>query len=141
MDSITGRRKLQSGLCISGQRIRDATERLKEHPNTRNMKIIVNLGTVDILNGRGFYNMCNDYKDLVETCDRRSIEIIITTLAPIIDIDEDDFRKWREFNRFLIHEFSEEYEVIAIARCMMTYPFYTGTINMENYQRFVCFLT
>ncbi|XP_055324980.1 hybrid signal transduction histidine kinase E-like [Sitodiplosis mosellana] len=120
--SITNRKHLQrSGLCISGQRIRDATERLKRFPNTDNMKIIANLGTVDILHGRDLTDMCQDYIDLVKICAHRRIQIVITTLAPIgnrLHLPE-DVKKFNDFNGFLLTKFGIKHQVINITACMV----------------------
>lgn len=106
---------------MSGQRIRDATERLKRFPNTDNMKIIVNLGTVDILHGRYQSDMCQDYINLVKLCSNRGIEVIITTLAPIGNRlhDKDDVKKLNDFNKFLINKFGSSHQVIDINACMV----------------------
>ncbi|XP_031639356.1 maternal effect protein oskar-like [Contarinia nasturtii] len=133
--SFTNRKQIhRSGLCISGQRIRDATERIKRYPHTDNMKIIVNLGTVDILHGRDLSDMCQDYMNLVKMCYHRNIQIVITTLAPIANRMhiEDDVNKWHDFNRFLLTKFANKHQVIDIKHCMLCPK--TGKVWFECYQ-------
>lgn len=129
-----GKQIHRSGMCISGQRIRDATERLKRYPNTDNMKIIANLGTVDILHGRDLADMCQDYINLVKVCYARHIEIVITTLAPIANRLHlpNDVRKFHEFNEFLVKRFSKQHLVIDIELCMTSPK--TGKILFDCYQ-------
>lgn len=128
-----GKQIQRCGLCISGQYIRDATDRLKRFPNTNNMKIIVNLGTVDILHGRELNDMCQDYMDLVKVCYQRNIQIVITTLAPIanqLHIKE-SVQQFRAFNDFLIKKFAGKHQVIDITECM-TGKF--GNVFFDCYQ-------
>lgn len=119
--SKQGKNIQRSGFCVSGQRIRDATDRLKQFPNTDNMKIIVNLGTVDILHGRFITDMCQDYINLVKLCAHRGIEVIITTLAPIgnrLHV-KDDVKKLNDFNTFLYNKFRNTHQIIDITACMV----------------------
>lgn len=118
---LSGKQIHRSGFCISGQRISAATDRLKRFPHTDNMRIIVNLGTVDILHGRDLNDMCHDYMNLVKVCYHRNINIVITTLAPIANRLHNitDVQKWRDFNEFLVNKFGDKYQVIDIAKCMI----------------------
>lgn len=129
-----GKRIHRSGLCISGQRIRDATERLKRCSCTDNMKIIVNLGTVDILHGRDLSDMCQDYINLVNFCQYRNIKIVITTLPPIANRlhVEADVKKWCDFNEFLIKRFSNKMLVVDIVPTMMCVK--TSKVLFDCYQ-------
>lgn len=84
------------------------------------MKIVINLGTIDILHGRDLTDMCQDYTNLVKVCFQRNIQIVITTLAPIANrmhIDG-DVHKLHDFNEWLINRFSGKHQVIDITDCM-----------------------
>lgn len=116
-----GKRIHRSGLCISGQSIHDATERIRRLPVQSNMKMIINLGSIDILHGNDLTDMCQNYKELVKVCDRRRIEIVITTLAPLANRlhCKCDTMKLHQFNEFLVKQFSTNYRVIDITSCMV----------------------
>lgn len=138
----------RSGLCISGQSIRVATENLQRFPNVKNMKIITNLGAVDILHGRDmsgncrnqiYYtiiwqivmwlrlsnyttDICQDYKNLVKVCENRGIDIVLTTVPPLGNrlFGEEDKRKRNEMNEFIKKQFSPMHPVIDIEPCMVS---------------------
>lgn len=115
-----GRGINRSGLCISGQSIRDATDRIKRYPEQSNMKIIVNLGSVDILHGSDLSDVCQGFKELMRECQRRRIQPIITTLAPLANrlYCQEEVKKVRQFNEFLVNEFSGQFRVIDITSCL-----------------------
>lgn len=122
------------GLCISGQSIREATERLKDFPNSEKMKIITNLGAVDILHGRDLTDMCQDYANLVKVCERRGIKISITTVPPIanrLHSDEEN-QKRCDFNDFLKERFSQKHLVIDLESCMLNSK--SGKVLFDCYQ-------
>lgn len=130
-----GKQIHRSGLCVSGQSIRDACERIKRYPHPDNMKIIANLGTVDILHGRDLADMYQDYYNLVKVCNTRGIEIVITTLPPIANRLHlrSDVQKLNDFNDFLLK--LKNQLVIDIRSCM-TCPA-TGKVLFDCYQGYV----
>lgn len=121
-------------MCISGQSIRDATERLKRYPNTNNMKIIANLGTEDILQGRQLADIVQDYINFERVCRARNVGLVITTLAPIANrmCLTEDTAKRRDFNDFLKKRFSKDYQIIDISPFMM--DTITGKVLYDCYQ-------
>lgn len=110
----------QCGLCASGQTIAEATARIRRFSDTNNMRLIINIGSIDIMTNRFMVDICNDYINLVKICRKRKIDIVITTLAPIIHLlfDESSCQKVRQFNDFLISKFGSMYPVIDITHCM-----------------------
>lgn len=74
-------RVYQSGLCISGQTIRGAANRILQLP--RDEDVIINVGSVDLLHGRNLYDMYEDFIFLERCCLLRDINPIMTTLVPI----------------------------------------------------------
>lgn len=124
----------RSGLCISGQSIRDALDRIKRYPDLSNTKIIVNLGSIDILHGRDLTDVCQDFKDLMKECQRRRIQPIITTLAPLANrlYCPNDAKKLRQFNEFLLDEFSGKFRVIDITSCLVDKK--SGKLMFSCYQ-------
>lgn len=107
-----------SGLCVSGQTIKSAAKRLR---NCSNIKIILNIGSVDLLHGRDFVDMRNDFVQLMQICKERNIQVIITTLAPLANkLNAEDLRpKYEAFNRFLLQNYSRSHKVIDIKKCMV----------------------
>lgn len=85
------------------------------------MKIIVNLGSVDILHGRDLPDMCQDFINLTEVCEVRKIQMIVTTLAPLANrmYCFNDTTKTMKFNDFLMKRLPKNFEVIDIAPCTM----------------------
>lgn len=101
------------------------------------MKLIVNIGSVDILHGVSLSDMCNDFINLVRLCDRRNIYIVITTLAPLgnrLHCTE-DVDKLNKFNQFLVATFASKHPVIDITKCMLCLA--QNSIYMGCYQPYV----
>lgn len=98
------------------------------------MKIIVNLGSVDILHGQDLADMCQDYTELIKTCNRRRIQTVITTLAPLANRRHcpNDLKTFDKFNEFLIKNFSNNFLVIDIASCLVDLA--TGKLLFGCYQ-------
>lgn len=86
------------------------------------MKIIVNLGSIDILHGNDLTDLCQDFKEFVKECQRRRIQPIITTLAPLANRlhCQNDTKKLLKFNEFLVNEFSGRFRVIDITSCLVS---------------------
>lgn len=131
---MAGKRLNQCGLCISGQTIAEATARISHFRDTKNMRLIINIGSFDIMNNHLMADICNDYLNLVKTCRKHNIQIVITTLAPLANLlhDESITRKMRQFNDFLISEFGSKYHVIDITNCMRSQV--TNKVSFGCYQ-------
>ncbi|XP_050070135.1 maternal effect protein oskar [Anopheles maculipalpis] len=71
-----------SGLCISGLTLSEAAKRVEIAPYIAD-HVIVNVGTVDLLHGREMIDLIHDFDQLVARFRERSVEPIMTTLAPI----------------------------------------------------------
>lgn len=123
------------GLCISGQTIAEATARISRFSDTNNMRLIINIGSFDIMTNRFMVDICNDYINLVKTCRKRNIDIVITTLAPIFHLlfDESSRQKMEKFNDFLISKFGSMYPVIDIAHRMKSER--TNKVSLGCYQQ------
>lgn len=122
------------GLCVSGQTIAEATARISRFSDTKNMRLIVNIGSFDIMNNQPMSDICNDYIHLVQTCRRRNIEIVITTLAPLLLLLHDEVvsKRIQQFNDFLISKFGSKYDVIDITQCMKSTQ--TNKVSFGCYQ-------
>jgi maternal effect protein oskar len=72
---------LQSGFCVSGQTIDQATDLVaKMSPN---QIILVNIGSVDIMKGKQTIELIVSLVRFMTTCKNNSITPILTTLLPI----------------------------------------------------------
>ncbi|XP_059621648.1 uncharacterized protein LOC132265143 isoform X2 [Phlebotomus argentipes] len=98
-----GHRIHQSGMCVSGQTIQAAFDRMLYSPDKR---VILNLGTVDLLHGRDALDIINDYNRLLRMLKNKGIEVIITTLPPIVNHSYLGSlkRNWEVLNAFLIQQ-------------------------------------
>ena len=74
-------RVLQSGFCVSGQTIDDATIRIENMDP--NQIILINIGSMDIVLGSELIEMIISMMRLLQTCKLNSITPILTTLAPL----------------------------------------------------------
>lgn len=71
---------------------------------------------MDILHGHELVEMCNDFEHLIEVCENRGVQPIITTLAPLANTGHSPhmFEKLRQFNVFIIEKYFTQYEIIDI---------------------------
>lgn len=85
------------------------------------MKIILNVGSIDILHGHDLIDMHHDFIELVTLCDQRHVDLTITTIAPLANVSHkpDGRNKICSFNRFLVERFSATHRVIDIYACMV----------------------
>lgn len=120
-------RRRQSGYCVSGLRISEATERLVGFNSNVN-QIIVNVGSVDVAENRPLIVMIKDMNDFLSVCKKKNIQPILTTLAPMVNSSERQKIVLRGFNRFI---FNMQYSVIDLYNCMMTFD---DQINKNLYQ-------
>ena len=72
----------RSGLCISGMTIRKAIINVVTATKISE-KVVVNLGSIDIMHGRELMDIIADYKDLIYWLKERKIKYLLTTVAPI----------------------------------------------------------
>lgn len=88
---------------------------------------------MDILHGGDLIEMCADYENLIKACERRGLQPIITTLAPLANSGHSPemLVKLREFNVFLLDKFFAIHEIIDIWS-KMTNP--RGITNFDCYR-------
>lgn len=77
-----GEKILQSGLCVSGQTIAAATKRISQLRYVNN-RMIINIGSVDILQGKPLVKIQHDFLELLAVLRERGVTPIVTTLAPL----------------------------------------------------------
>ncbi|KAH8347292.1 hypothetical protein KR059_008283 [Drosophila kikkawai] len=125
-------RVLQSGLCVSGQTINAARNRLKRVNLPEGTQIIVNIGSVDILRGKPLVQIEHDFRLLIKEMHNRRFVPILTNLAPLANYCHDKglCDKVLRFNNFIRSEGRSHLKVIDIHSCL---------INERGVVRFDCF--
>ena len=94
-------RNKESGYCVSGQTIKEANVRLRAHPPTSKY-VLINLGSVDIANGRCLMDITMDMVDLVRTCYDNKILPVLTTLVPLFNYGYDHYKETTlQFNNYI----------------------------------------
>uniref|UniRef100_A0A1B0CZN4 OSK domain-containing protein n=1 Tax=Phlebotomus papatasi TaxID=29031 RepID=A0A1B0CZN4_PHLPP len=102
--TVPGQRIQQSGLCVSGQTVRGAIDRLCEMPvGDVDKQVIINLGSVDLMQGRDVLDIQTDYNRLLVLLKEMGIQAIVTTLPPIANHSylSSMQHNWMKLNVFL----------------------------------------
>ncbi|KAH8311831.1 hypothetical protein KR044_008216 [Drosophila immigrans] len=122
---------LQSGLCISGQTINAARQRVQHVELQEMTQIIVNIGSVDIMRGKPLVQIEHDFRQLIKEMHNRRFVPVLTTLAPLANYchDKQTCEKVLRFNKFIRNE-GRHLTVIDIHTCL---------INENGVVRFDCF--
>lgn len=110
-------RPRRCGLCASGQTVQAAIDYLLRRDTVvRKKKVIINLGTMDIVEGHSLINLKYDFEKLVHACEVKGLEPIITTLAPLLCGSKAAERNQvlRAFNQHLYDRFHKEYDIVDI---------------------------
>lgn len=122
----------QSGHCVSGLTIANATRRVREMDSEHVNHVIVNVGSIDIVQGRQLIQMVNDFMSLISILQHKEINPIFTTLAPLPgNADGNKKETLNGFNHFLRETVSEGYSVIDLHKCMVKPD---GTVDLNLYQ-------
>ncbi|XP_061388098.1 maternal effect protein oskar [Musca vetustissima] len=123
---------LQSGLCVSGQTISAAIKRVL-NLNDNGRSIIVNIGSVNIMQGRQLIQIQHEYRELLTIMLKKGIRPILTTLAPLANYTHDGEMKrtLERFNQFVKREGERNnLIVIDIWKCL---------VNEKGCARFDCY--
>lgn len=108
----------QSGNCVSGLRISGATRRIMQMRTP--CDVIINVGSVDIAEGRQLIEMIEDFHRLLTACRMKDISPILTTLAPLPGhMLGNKHETWRGFNDFIRLNLSEHFSIIDIHKAMI----------------------
>lgn len=112
----------QRGLCISGLTIEKAADLIENTQNFKASKLIINIGSVDILHGTALFDMCGQLERLVAVCQKNSIEPILATLAPLGNINHSTemCEKLLAYNSFICDKFINKCFVIDIWSAMIS---------------------
>ncbi|KAK7874103.1 hypothetical protein R5R35_004647 [Gryllus longicercus] len=91
------------GLCVSGQTVEQLRRRLQSQAAALGNKVVLLVGTNDLLQGRDIEKMKFSFDQLVDILEETVQRLIILTLPPIPKLEDDRrFRmKFKQFNDFL----------------------------------------
>lgn len=106
------------GLCISGQNMKSAYRTVSYSPyKFLTNYVILNIGTFDLLNGRSGEQMMTDIVRLLNALQKKNLQAILTTLAPLPDHLNGEIEDRRQsFNKFI----REQFDFIDIEKCFLT---------------------
>lgn len=109
----------KSGLCVSGQTIKDVIKRLSYCSSATIKKAIINIGSVDLLHGADIIDMKFEFDRLHALCRAQGIETVITTLAPLANVGHmpEIRHKWNIFNKYLLSTYEG---VVDITPCFQS---------------------
>lgn len=122
----------QSGGCVSGLKIADATRFVMSLAPGTVKRVIINVGSVDVAEGRPLIRMMSDYNELIHVCVDKSITPILTTLTPMPNYLHNDKKNTLVgFNSFIRTRFANLFAIIDLYKGM-TYS--NGRVNWNLYQ-------
>lgn len=109
----------RSGYCVSGLRLNEARDLVMKMDN--NIKrVVINVGAVDIIEGRTIGQVINMYKELLQACKNKGIQAVATTLPPIANCLFDEKKKIAKYlNQFIRVNVSQKCPVIDLYQCMI----------------------
>lgn len=132
---ITENGNQQIGFCVSGQTIASAAKQIELAHYFKASHLILNVGSVDILNGQSLDDMCTDFDHLIRACEQRGCVPIVTTLAPLADSHRSMVihDKLMAFNFYLLNKYSMGYPFIDI---WQQFSLRNGHISLDIYERY-----
>lgn len=110
----------QIGLCKSGLTIAGAIK-LIENADILASRVIINVGSVDIMNDASLSYMCSQLQQLIRVCKKREAIPILTTIAPLANgnITYAMNEKLLAYNSFIFDTFVHNCVVIDIWSLMI----------------------
>lgn len=108
----------QAGQCISGQTLRKAAKNIPRAIKYIRNEVIINLGSVDLVQGRELIDMINDTFQLYSILHNKNIFPIFTTIPPLANHMhyKELESKRKSYNIFLMKHF----DYIDIESCFVT---------------------
>lgn len=96
--------------------------------------VIINVGSVDVAEGRQLVQMICDYKKMIEAFEEMSIQPVLTTLAPMPNYLLGNRKETLNgFNDFIRVTVGQHFPVIDLNKCMLA-DRDTGKIDLNLYQ-------
>lgn len=128
---LNRRRIRHCGDCISGLKIAQATELIRGMDDSVK-NVLINVGSVDVAEGRQLIEMTHDLMDLLYTCDEVGIHPILTTLPPLPNYLLGNKKiVLNDFNNILRTHVSPQYAVIDLNLCMVQH---NGNADLNAFQ-------
>jgi hypothetical protein len=116
----TDKHDSQIGSCIADQTISAATKNVLKREYFEK-DIIINLGSVDLMNEHGLRKMKYDFRQLITALQNKGVyEPTVTTLAPLVNTSLSSFilHNHEKFNDFLHNNYSN---LIDLNGAMLNY--------------------
>lgn len=125
----------QIGFCVSGQTIASAAKQIELAHYFKASHLILNVGSMDILNGQSLDDMCTDFDHLIRVCEQRGCVPIVTTLAPLANNHRsmNIHDKVLAFNFYLLNKYRMAYPFIDI---WQQFSMRNGQINSDFYETY-----
>ncbi|KAI9579750.1 maternal effect protein oskar [Glossina fuscipes] len=124
---------LQSGLCVSGQTVSGAIKRLNRLNNFTDKSIIINIGSVDIMQGRNLIQIEHDLRELVVIMLKKKIKPILTTIAPLANYAHNNEVK------MTLMRLNDYIKRLGRARQLMVIDIWKCLVNDKNLTLFDCY--
>lgn len=74
-------------LCVPGLTILAAIKLVEQAHHLERKTLVINIGSIDILNGEKLADMCWHFKRLIVACEKKRIRPVISTLAPLVNLE------------------------------------------------------
>lgn len=104
------------GYCVSGQRIKDLHVLLTKHDYDVEDRVIMMIGTNDLLRGGSYEKMCYDYEHILDKLQRRCSKIVLVTVPPIPRLGNEHLAELRCFNEFIVRK-GDGWKVCVVDLC------------------------
>uniref|UniRef100_A0A1A9WH07 OSK domain-containing protein n=1 Tax=Glossina brevipalpis TaxID=37001 RepID=A0A1A9WH07_9MUSC len=124
---------LQSGLCVSGQTVSGAIKRLNQLNDFMNKSVIINIGSVDVMQGRHLIQIEHDFRELVVIMLKKKIKPILTTVAPLANYAHNTEVK------MTLMRLNDYIKRLGRARQLMVIDIWKCLVNGKNHTLFDCF--
>lgn len=103
--------------CVPGLTIAGAIELVQSSVEFRTDRLLINVGSADIVAGANLVHMCQQLNELVCACKMRNLSPILTTLAPLVSNGKHSDRmdqKLMAFNSYINDEYMRRLPIIDI---------------------------
>jgi hypothetical protein len=126
----------QSGFCVSGLTVRKASELVRKMDAEVYKTLLVNIGSVDIAEGRNLRQLLQDMIEFVRICKGKKIKVVLTTVPKLANgIKSENLIK---FNDYLRSFTASEFPVIDLNLCLCNDD---GTLDPDLYQQSACLVS
>ncbi|GJQ83900.1 hypothetical protein Trydic_g19840 [Trypoxylus dichotomus] len=131
----TGTKSRYIGYCVSGQKIQDLEHRLSNRNYEVHSKVIMMIGTNDLIQRTDVQRMCETYKVLLNRLTKRCSKIVLVTVPPVPKLEK-DLKHWetlRYFNLFIQSKVDNS-KIFAIDLCTL-FIGYNNSVAHDYFER------